>query len=101
MPVHALDKERITDDEILGLLDQRAAARAAVATETESDSVLDGHGNGRHSSDTSIGLSGTSAARRTKACPKCEHITSAAFTHCPRCGAPLPENGKRSPQSKQ
>ncbi len=104
MPVHAREKARITDDEILGLLGQGAfASRAAVATEAESDSVLDGHGNARHSSDTSIGLSGASAVRKTKTCANCQHITSVAFTHCPRCSAPLPENGKAgqlSPQSK-
>ena len=106
MPVLARDKARITDDEILGLLGRRAlAARAAVAAEaeSESDSVLDDHSNGRQSSDTSIGLFAASAVRKTKTCAKCEHITSVAFTHCPRCGTPLPENGKPgqlSPQSK-
>ena len=97
MPVNGRDKARITDDEILGLLGGGAlAARAAVATETESDSVLDsnGNGNGRHLSDTSIGLAAASVVRKRKTCPKCQHITSAAFAHCPRCGTPLPENGK-------
>jgi hypothetical protein len=93
MPVHAIDKARISDDEILGLLGQTACV-ARATEEDGSDSVLDAPGDARQSNDTSIGLPGTSAVRKTKTCAKCQHVTSVAFTHCPRCGTTLPECAK-------
>jgi len=92
MPVRANEKARISDDEILGLLGQPSpAACAPTAADLSSDSVLDGHNDGATHSDTVTSSPGSSFARKVKICPKCEHITSVAFTHCPRCGTPLPE----------
>ncbi len=102
MPVHALDKSRISDDEILGLLGQPACAAPAV-DEAVSDSVLDISSNGRPAGDTSINLLGASAVRKTKTCSKCQNVTSVAFTHCPRCATPLPESaraGQLAPRPK-
>ena len=96
MPVHCLEKARISDEEILGLLGKPGiSTRAPVEAAAPSDSVLDAAGStNRSSGDTSVSLQSSSASRKVKICSKCEHITSAAFTHCPRCGAPLPDSAK-------
>jgi hypothetical protein len=95
MPVHSLEKSRISDDEILGLLGKPAiSTRTAVETAPPSDSVLDTPSATSRSTGDTIGLLGSSASRKVKICTKCEHITSVAFTHCPRCGTPLPESSK-------
>src|SRR5580704_818000 len=85
MPVHSLEKARISDDEIMGLLGKPGiSARAAVEVAPPSDSVLDATCDiSRSTGDTSISLQSSSASRKVKICAKCEHITSAAFTHCP------------------
>ncbi len=95
MPIRANEKARISDDEILGVLGPAGTvARAPTAADLSSDSVLDGHSDGASHSDTVTSSPGSSFARKVKICPHCEHITSVAFTHCPRCGTPLPENVK-------
>jgi hypothetical protein len=96
MPIHAPEKARISDDEIMGLLGKPAiAACAALEAAPPSNSVLDAtSGTSRSNGDTSISLQSSSASRKVKICAKCEHITSVAFTHCPRCGAPLPNGAK-------
>ncbi len=92
MPVHSLEKARISDDEIMGLLGKPGiSARAAEEVAEQSDSVLDAAcGTSRSTCDT-VSLQSSSASRKVKICARCEHITSAAFKHCPRCGAPLPD----------
>ena len=104
MPIHARDKAQISDDEILGLLGRPPRAiRSGTLQQEESDSVLDGNGNGRAASetskDTSISLLAASAVRKTKTCPKCQRAASTAFAHCPRCGTPLPEKGDAASQT--
>ena len=98
MPIHNLEKARISDDEILGLLGKPAKAVPVAAEPVlESDSVLDACTTSLpigHTADTGISLLGSSVVRKIKICPKCQHGTSVAFTHCPRCGTPLPNSGK-------
>jgi hypothetical protein len=98
VPMPVLEKARISDDEILGLLGKPGISRRTpVEPAPQSDSVLDaGCSTNRSTSDTSISLHSSSASRKVKICAKCEHITSVAFTHCPRCGTPLPDSGKPS-----
>jgi hypothetical protein len=96
MPVNALEKGRISDDEILGLLGKPSKPKPAVCeTPPHSDSVLDAAcSTTRSAGDTSVSRHSSSASRKVKICAKCEHITSIAFTHCPRCGTPLPDSSK-------
>jgi len=94
VPMPIRDKSSISDEEILGLLGQPGKpSRVPAATATVSDSVLDIRSQDIPAADT-IGSPGSSVARKVKICPKCEHITSAAFSHCPRCGTSLPVNEK-------
>jgi hypothetical protein len=93
MPVRTNDKARISDDEILGLLGHPAPANVAAEAAT-SDYVFDAQSNGGAKDETAVGLASSSIVRKVKICTKCEHITSVAFAHCPRCGAPLPEAAK-------
>jgi hypothetical protein len=96
MPVNALEKGRISDDEILGLLGKPGKpARAVCDLPQPSESVLDSPcPTSPSNADTTISLRSSAASRKVKICTKCEHITSVAFTHCPRCGTPLPDSGK-------
>jgi hypothetical protein len=95
MPIRADEKARISDDEILGLLGRtERVARMSVETAESSEYVFDVRSNGGAKDETTIGASGSSVVRKAKICANCEHITSVAFTHCPRCGTSLPDRGR-------
>src|SRR5271157_2661364 len=90
MPLHTTEKARISDDEILGLLGAPAKLEAEPppSSESELETVAE-----TQIPEWETGLPGYSVLRKQKACPQCGHLTSIAFTHCPRCGALLPNLG--------
>jgi ribosomal protein S27AE len=88
MPVHTGEKDRISDDEILGLLGPPRKVKAEPPP--PSDSVLD---SGYDPAESGISLLRSSVSQKQKACPLCGHMSSMAFTHCPRCGTQLAEAG--------
>jgi ribosomal protein S27AE len=94
MPVHTTEKAKISDDEILGLLGPPRQVKAEPPPppppppDSMSDSVHDAP-----KQESGISLLGSSLLRKQKVCPRCAASTSIAFTHCPRCGTPLPDVG--------
>ncbi len=91
MPVHTAEKARISDDEILGLLGRPRKVKAAPPP-PPSDTVLDSAPDAPQP-ESGISLAGSSILKKQKVCPQCANTTSISFTHCPRCGTPLPELG--------
>ena len=95
MPVHEGEKARISDDEIMGLLgppDQvKPQPPPPVAQEDLAihESI---HDPTPVDSQSGISLAGSSMLRQQKVCPQCGHLASFAFTHCSRCGTPLPKS---------
>jgi hypothetical protein len=90
MPIFSTDKARISDDEILSLLGGSSKPKTPIAPIAPADSALEPvHDGATQGSGTS--LLGTSVVGKHKVCPHCAYEVSLAFTHCPRCGTPLPE----------
>jgi len=93
MPVHTTEKSRISDDEILGLLGPPSKVKAEPPPlAPSSDSVLH-PGRDAPKPESGISLLGSSILRKQKVCPQCAHPASVVFTHCSRCGTPLPDIG--------
>jgi hypothetical protein len=87
MPVHRQEKARITDDEILGLLGPAGPIKPEPPPVPESvmDAVHEAPPR-----ETAPNPQGSSLLKRQKVCPRCNHVAPLAFTHCSRCGTPLP-----------
>jgi uncharacterized paraquat-inducible protein A len=93
MPIHANEKARISDDEIMGLLGEPRKV-APEPGPSPADHVLDSGKKEAGQAESAISLLGSSVLRKQKICPQCSYAASPAFTHCPRCGTPLPEIDK-------
>jgi hypothetical protein len=90
MPIRNEEKARITDDEILSLLGP--TARIEPPPPPDPASALEAvHEPPKQ--DSTVNLLGSSLLKKQKVCPRCGHLAPLAFTHCSRCGTPLPECG--------
>jgi hypothetical protein len=94
VPMPIREKSRISDDEILGLLGQAAKPSCVAVAAPPSDSVLDINNPIGPAADTAVGSPTSLGSRKVNPCPGCGHLSSTAFTYCPRCGAPLPRGEK-------
>jgi hypothetical protein len=94
---------KVSDDDVLAMLGP--PRRVKVEAEEEEgggpafpprkppaaeESIHDAAANKSDSPASGISLLGASVLRREKLCPHCGNLTSQSFTHCPRCGTPLP-----------
>ena len=91
MPVHSHTSARISDDEILGLLGQPERVEPEPPPVPPTDPRMTSVHDGVPEEDSGISLLGSSPLRKQSTCPHCGNVTSIAFTHCPRCGTPLPK----------
>ena len=92
MPVHTDEKARISDDEILGVLGPPGKVKPEPPPPPPSEPADGFHPRRAPKDESGINLLGSSMLRKQKVCPQCAHLTSIAFTHCPRCGTPLPDS---------
>ncbi len=74
MPVHPIETEGISDDEVLGLLGPPGDMKTKSAA----------------SPPTNYKAPASSILKNQKVCLQCGHLASIAFANCPRCGTPLP-----------
>lgn len=90
MPVQTAEKARISDDEILGVLGPPRKVKPEPAPLPPTNPQMESIHDGVAKEESGISLLGSSALGKQKACPLCGHLASIAFTHCSRCGTPLP-----------
>ncbi len=90
MPVHAAEKARISDDEILGVLGPPRKVKVEPPPPPPPNPLLDSV-HDAPKEESGIGLLGSSILGKQKVCPHCTHVASLAFTNCPRCGTPMPD----------
>jgi DNA-directed RNA polymerase subunit RPC12/RpoP len=87
MPIKA-EKASITDDEILGLLGPASPLKPEPPPPDPASALDAVHEAPKR--DSAIDLLRSSLLKKQKVCPRCAHPAPLAFTHCSRCGTPLP-----------
>ena len=91
MPVHSAEKARISDDEILGLLGPPREVKPEPPPPPRLPQIGFRSRRPPPKEESGISLLGSSIVRNRRYARNVRHLTSVAFTHCPRCGTPLPD----------
>ena len=95
--------DKVSDDDVLAMLGPPRAVNVSTSSDEDGsaafpprkapaggESIHDAAPGKPESPASGISLLGASVLRREKLCPHCGNLTSYTFTHCPRCGTPLP-----------